>query len=162
MRRFLPLVSLLCLAVSACGRSGSESETGIKPEKTGGPLANPATAAADFTDFVVGEPVRIRNLTVFPISSKTLRDADRFITLEEGLRAGTIEIFEVGAQLGTQVADGRAGNVNRHVAANQESQVSTSGEDAEALEAADELVAFNGAADVNHLMVVNRRGTTLV
>jgi hypothetical protein len=48
-------------------------------------------------DLSVGEPIRYENLTIFPITSHTLRDTDRFITLDEGLKAGTVEVLEVGA-----------------------------------------------------------------
>jgi hypothetical protein len=65
MRRFLPLFSLFCFAVSACARSGSESGTQAKPEGTGGAAGSAPSEPAEFADFVVGEPIRIRNLAVF-------------------------------------------------------------------------------------------------
>src|SRR5262245_20990346 len=154
MRRFLPLLSLFCLAVSACARSGSAPGTQAKPEGTGGAAGSAPTEAAEFADFVVGEPIRIRNLAVFPISAKTVHDADRFITLEEGLRAGTVEIFEVGAQPRGEPAG--VGESSPQIASNRESRVSDFRDGAQAAEGADELLAFNGAADVNHLMVINR------
>src|SRR5262249_52278473 len=120
MRRFLPLLSLFCLAVSACTRSGSESETLVKPQ---GAAGSAPSEAAEFADFAVGEPIRVRNLTVFPISSKTVHDADRYITLEEGLRAGTIEIFEVGAQPRGEPAG--AAESSPQIVSNRESRVST-------------------------------------
>src|SRR5262245_36283166 len=46
---------------------------------------------------VIGDPVVFQNLTIFPVSSRTPRISDRFITLDEGLRAGTVEIYERGA-----------------------------------------------------------------
>ncbi len=56
------------------------------------------TQMAQLTDdFVIGEPLTFQNLTIFPITSKTPRNVDRFITLDEGLQAGTIEIVERGA-----------------------------------------------------------------
>jgi hypothetical protein len=154
MRRFLPLLSLFCLAVSACARSGLESETQAKPEGTGGAAGSAPSEAAEFADFAVGEPIRIHNLTVFPISSKTVRDADRFITLEEGLRAGTVEIFEVGAQPRGESAG--VGESSPQIASLRESRVSTFSDGADPAEGADQLLAFSGAADVNHLTVVNR------
>src|SRR5262249_23689989 len=42
------------------------------------------------------------------------------------------------------------------IVSNRESRVSTFSDGAEAAEGADELLAFSGSADVNHLMVVNR------
>jgi hypothetical protein len=148
MRRFLPLASIVCLAVSACGRAGSESETTVK---SGGTAAtNTPSEVAEIGDLLVGAPVRIKNLTVFPVTSKMLRDADRFVTLEEGLRAGTIEIFEVGAQLNTEPA-------NREIA---QAARETESEDS----VAEELIVgrtsgqtvLYPAGNVNRLMVVNK------
>lgn len=51
-------------------------------------------------DLVVGEPIRHGNLTIFPVVSRTPRDADRFITLGEGLKAGTVTILELGGGRG--------------------------------------------------------------
>jgi len=66
---------------------------------------NPAApiddAIADPTqDLVIGEPIVFENLAIFPVSSKTPRMQDRFITLDEGLQAGTVEIIETGATTG--------------------------------------------------------------
>jgi len=59
------------------------------------------SAAIDPTDdLVIGKPFVFQNLAVFPVSSKAPRQSDRFITLDEGLRAGTVEIFERGARAG--------------------------------------------------------------
>ncbi|MCH7727945.1 MAG: hypothetical protein IH991_15930 [Planctomycetes bacterium] len=46
--------------------------------------------------FRIGAPVTYKNLTVFPVVSLEPRQQDRFITLDEGLKAGTIEIRELG------------------------------------------------------------------
>jgi hypothetical protein len=154
MRLFLPLLSLFCLAVSACARSGSESENQAKPEGTGSAAGSAPSEAAEFADFVVGEPIHIRNLAVFPISSRTVRNADRFVTLEEGLQAGTVEIFEVGAQSRGESAG--SGESSPQIASARESRASAFSDGSEAAEGADELLALSGAADVNHLMVVNR------
>ncbi len=62
-----------------------------------GRAAEPASTP-QASDFVVGEPIRHGNLTIFPVTARTPRDADRFITLDEGLKAGTVTIFEVGAR----------------------------------------------------------------
>ena len=48
-------------------------------------------------DLVIGDPIEFRNLAIFPVTSKAPRNEDRFITLDEGLQAGTIEILEMGA-----------------------------------------------------------------
>jgi hypothetical protein len=49
-----------------------------------------------YGDYVIGEPIQFKNLTVFPVSSPTPRTDDRYITLDEGLKAGTVEIRERG------------------------------------------------------------------
>src|SRR5437762_1591989 len=60
--------------------------------------ANRKIPTADsVNDLVIGEPIVFRNLAIFPVSSKMLRNDDRFITLDEGLKAGTVEILERGA-----------------------------------------------------------------
>ena len=45
----------------------------------------------------IGEPLVLGNLAIFPVSSREPRLEDRFITLDEGLKAGTVEILEKGA-----------------------------------------------------------------
>jgi hypothetical protein len=45
----------------------------------------------------IGEPLVLGNLAIFPVSSHEQRMEDRFITLDEGLKAGTVEIVEKGA-----------------------------------------------------------------
>ena len=47
-------------------------------------------------DWIVGEPLHHANLTIVPLLSTSPRTDDRFITLDEGLKAGTVEILEVG------------------------------------------------------------------
>jgi len=53
--------------------------------------------AGDANDLVVGEPLRFQNLAIFPVFSQSQRHDDRFITLDEGLKDGSVEIFEKGA-----------------------------------------------------------------
>src|SRR4029079_6765366 len=59
-------------------------------------------AGTPYGEFVIGEPIRHENLTIFPLSSKMPKNNDRYITLDEGLANGTIKIIEVGAE---QAAD---------------------------------------------------------
>jgi hypothetical protein len=63
------------------------------------------TKAATNSEFVVGEPIRHANLTIFPITSRTPRNIDRFITLDEGLKAGTVEVLELAAETETANAE---------------------------------------------------------
>lgn len=69
------------------------------------------TSVASFVleDFVVGEPIRFQNLTVFPVASRVPKTEDRFITLDEGLKAGTVEIREIGAAAQTADRQGHHG-----------------------------------------------------
>lgn len=53
---------------------------------------NPVVAGLE-----IGPPIRAGNLTVFPVLSRTPRMTDRYITLDEGLRTGTVEVAEMGA-----------------------------------------------------------------
>jgi hypothetical protein len=156
MRRFLPLVLVSCLAVAACTQTAPETQ--VKSEGSGAASANAPSDVADLGDFVVGDPLRIRNLAVFPISSKTLRDADRFITLEEGLQSGKVEIFEVGAQPRSRNPSPGGNDSEGSEAADSGTQVSrTDGESA-----GDEDAIFqNVGGDVNRLMVVNRADKSL-
>ena len=62
----------------------------------GQPAKAPSTVTPQ-NDFVVGDPIRHENLTIFPVTSRASRDVDRFITLDEGIKAGTIEVLEVSA-----------------------------------------------------------------
>jgi hypothetical protein len=68
------------------------------------PVAPPAKATAappskPEEEFVVGPGISHGNLTVFPITSRTARTNDRFITLDEGLAAGSVEVREMGARV---------------------------------------------------------------
>jgi len=92
MRRCLPFV--FCLALSACSRM-SPTSTGQTPPST--PPGRTVSEQFSTGEFELGQPVRHQNLTVFPVLSKAKHDEDRFITLEEGLQAGTVEVVEVGA-----------------------------------------------------------------
>src|SRR5690349_17052987 len=85
-----------CLGVSVlvagCGR------TAVKPETSTADGSAPAgSRSAALADFEIAEGIAQGRLTVFPVLSKTPRTDDRFITLDEGLLAGTVEVFEVGA-----------------------------------------------------------------
>lgn len=57
----------------------------------------PARQLEERTGLTIGQPYRYRNLTIFPVVSILPREQDRFITLDEGLRTGTVEIREVGS-----------------------------------------------------------------
>ncbi len=103
-------------------------------------------------DWLLGEPVQYANMTIFPLLAPTPKTDDRFITLDEGLKEGTVEIMEVSAATRTaQAPHAGAGVQAAHpqVAgqpANQAPRLTDP-------DINDEPAASN---DVNHLMVVNR------
>jgi len=103
----------------------------------GSGVPRPGVGAAGTDELVVGEPVVFKNLTIFPVSSKTPKNEDRFITLDEGLKAGTVEIHEKGA---AQTVDSGA----------QPSATASDDPFAEPVQAS------GGANEVNELTVVNR------
>src|SRR5262245_40329055 len=78
-------VSTICFVLNGCGRSGPPSAA----HSGGGP------SGAD--DLVIGEGITEGNLTIFPVSTKKLRSEDRFITLDEGLKEGVVEVQELNA-----------------------------------------------------------------
>jgi len=81
-------------------------------------------------------PVTYKNLTLFPVRGRDLAPAGDYITLDEGLRAGTVVITEKGAA--RQLARGGAATVQN---------VSARG---------------GGDASVNELALVNRSGKKLL
>lgn len=141
-------VGLLTILASGCVRDGSSPRV-ERRAPSDEPIASVSTEPAP-PELVVLEPILHGNLAVFPVVSRVLNDQDRFITLDEGLRAGTVEVTEVGsAQPATPFEDpaseisdqrerGRDSDLHGDVAGNV-------GE-----------VGFFGGDDVNSLVVVNR------
>ena len=70
---------------------------GCRPEAPRVAYHAPAVSLADYE---IGAPLVHGNLTIFPVTSKEARSEDRFITLDEGLKAGTVKVFEVGSEDG--------------------------------------------------------------
>lgn len=56
-------------------------------------------AARSFAEeeLVVRDPIRYENLAIFPVTSRIAKTEDHYITLDEGLKAGTVEIREIAA-----------------------------------------------------------------
>ena len=113
---------------------------------------NRAAVAVPVEKLAIAAGIQFQNLTIFPVVSNVPRDDDRFITLDEGIRAQTVQVVEVGG-----IA--RAG------------QVTASNADpfGEPLPEDDELPAViaddpfgdqpgrvNGCPTVNRVLVVNR------
>ena len=92
----LYLVTVLA-AVSFIGCSAKTPVAKPSDHDSGATEAAPMGTALG--DFLIDGPVVHDNLAIFPILSKTPKPEDRFITLDEGLAAGTVKILEVGAEL---------------------------------------------------------------
>ncbi len=58
---------------------------------------NLSVSTSNLSDVSIGTPSSFSNLTIFPLISKETRTTDRFITLDEGLKSGQVEILEGGA-----------------------------------------------------------------
>lgn len=133
----------------------------IEPDGVAVSNSSPTDDASIVGDLIVGEPVRHKNLSIFPILSKTPLTGDRFITLDEGLRAGTVEILERSALPAATPAA-----TNREESARTSSGRSDASEQGRnrkrASQSANQLPAVRQPADrqmgdeVNRLMVVNR------
>ena len=72
--------------------------------------------------YQVLEPVRQGNLTIFPVVAATSHDTSEFLTLDEGLRSGTVEVTEAGRAArmvrGRQRHEYRGDEVNKLVLVN--------------------------------------------
>jgi hypothetical protein len=95
MPRLLLLASIGCLFVVAGVQFGSSQETRTRNGVDAKPIAKPASGSGGF---MVGTPVRYKNLTIFPVLSRAELNSDRFITLDEGLRTHKVEVLEMGAR----------------------------------------------------------------
>lgn len=76
--------ALLVVCMLGCGQKPQQSaQSTVVDEPT------------DTTEILsIAEPIRHENLSVFPVISKSAQTTDPFITLDEGLKSGTIEIRE--------------------------------------------------------------------
>jgi hypothetical protein len=118
--------------------------------------------------YIVGEPIRHKNLTIFPVLSKLDQNADRYITLDEGLRAGTVQVIEVGAMslnqspaasAARQTAQGAINSLPRQtvVAQGEQQPANAPVQPAQA----NFRPSQNAGNQVNQLMVVNKSGKPL-
>jgi hypothetical protein len=95
-RSFPRTVGLALICALGCCLPGCQSQA-IK-DGDGQATASAATASKAVDERLrIEAPLRYKNLSIFPVVASEPRDTDRFITLEEGLAAGTVEIFEIGA-----------------------------------------------------------------
>jgi hypothetical protein len=122
------------------------------------------------SSYIVGEPIRHKNLTIFPVLSKVEQNGDRYITLDEGLRAGTVQVIEVGSTPSDDLQTAPAAQQRQAVQrpANGPAQteiVQGEPQAANARAAQRAQVNFrpgqNAGNQVNQLMVVNKSGKPL-
>ena len=119
--------------------------------------------------FVIHTPVVHENLTIFPVSRVEPNMEDRFITLDEGLKNGTVEVFELGAGR-ANVQPNADGGLHPAVSdedsfaaspATPDSAVQANEEQAVGVEAnpgsePDQLIQANQGNSVNQVYVLNR------
>jgi hypothetical protein len=157
------LASITGLLTSAYVLSFVQADPPSKSSPAERAASKPASQPAG-NDYIVGAPIRHKNLTIFPVLSKTEQNADRYVTLDEGLRAHTVEVIEVGAnqeQAQPTFADPTPGNRQRRPAqqgAPNQQVRRTPNSQSPSLNAARRRSAAN---EVNRLMVVNRSGKPL-
>src|SRR5262245_31333657 len=139
MSRHMILAWAVCFAISACGRNPPNAGRFNADQRS----AETAVAVSG-DELTIGEPLRHGNLTVFPVLARSPRTDDRFMTLNEGLQAGTVAIFEMGALPAT--------------IAREESARSRPGSEPDGTDEARDADAdrFDDINDVNRLLVVNR------
>jgi hypothetical protein len=123
------MVAALLLACSRWARSTEAKTEGQSPNNAAMKSTVPVSGG-----WRVGEPVSFEKLTVFPVTSDEVASDDEFITLDEGLRAGTVTVSELGD-------DGRARPINMQGNAR---------------------VQRRDGAQVNKLALTNRSGKKLV
>ena len=141
----------------------------------------PSSQSIEEIGYSVGEPIRHKNLAIFPVLSTTDQNADRYITLDEGLRNHRVDVVEIGArnvwlpafvtESAVFVEAARAQSATTHRNAQRgrpnAQAVPTNtdkGQRSAALQAALAYFQTNensGANEVNRLMVVNRSGKPL-
>ncbi|MDB5348620.1 MAG: hypothetical protein JWP89_6997 [Schlesneria sp.] len=121
----------------------------VKSDTTTSPASSGTFA---LQDFVVGDAIRYENLTIFPVSSRAAKTEDRYITLDEGLKAGTVEIRELAATYERQSSD--AANADASTIANNDDGDTPADEQPTRHRSGGNAVLSAGN-DVNTLIVVN-------
>ncbi|MEK6235227.1 MAG: hypothetical protein N2C14_10970 [Planctomycetales bacterium] len=97
MRRFQGMLALGCLVAAGCAGPTDDASQSKSDENLGTASQAAAGPEINLDDFIIGEPVAHLNLTIFPVSSRKPQNADEYITLDEGLKSGQVEVFETGA-----------------------------------------------------------------
>ena len=99
MQRLVALALAVCTLAGVAGLSAVAKDPPAPQQPPAKPAAAPAKTDG-LGEFVIGDPVRYQNLTVFPVATKTLKNEDRYLTLDDGLKAKLVEVYEVGAEPG--------------------------------------------------------------
>src|SRR6478735_4647527 len=136
------VVSAFCVVLSGCGRSA------------------PQTAARPGSDeLVIGVGITEGSLTIFPVSTKRLRSEDRFITLDEGLKEGMVEVQELNAAPAAEGASTQpAATSQSESAAPRQPAINAAANGRPSLDDsfAPPTSARSQSAQVNQLAVINR------
>jgi hypothetical protein len=90
----LTSLSLACLLLNYVTKV--ESNNGAQKQSSTNASISSGTNPVE-TLWRVGEPIVYENLAIFPVTSNSPIGTDDFITLDEGLRAGTVTVTELGA-----------------------------------------------------------------
>jgi hypothetical protein len=147
MRHTILVLALGILAFPSV-QSNAQQNSKTRPTST----AKSATGTP-YGDYLIGGPVSFQNLSLFPILSKSPKNQDRFITLDEGLANGSVKIVEVGAQ--------DEGTGNSALQSPPQRQV-TNARQAPNASANDNLLGSpEVSGDVNKLVVENKSGKPL-
>lgn len=148
MTRQWLFVALACVVFSACNQAAPVPKTGAPVET---PAVSEGPPISDGGDYVVSDPIRHANLTIFPVLSKTPRLEDPFITLDEGLKAGTVEIRELGARArGAQAQTAPPAGDQSEPGEVARAHGEASGDDVNVAD------VFGPGDDVNRLTLINR------
>jgi len=91
------LAGLMVAGVLIVGCSESPPTRQAAPARSETAAVAASTGTFALEDFMIGEPIQHQNLTIFPVISRVAKTEDRYITLDEGLKAGTVEIREIAA-----------------------------------------------------------------
>lgn len=156
-------VAVAGIFVTGCGQTGGTPKVPNSAKMATAESDTPSKPAFLMEDFAIHEPVQIENLTIFPVSSRVPKTEDRFLTLDEGLKAGTVEVREIGTTSMTGNSDTTALSAIQQ--ADEENQITdpgnaaTEGQQPGPQTPNHDEVEFDGSQignEVNTLIVVNR------
>ncbi len=135
---------------SICLRSDAQKKANPSPD-------GQAMAGTPYGDYTIGNPVSFENLSIFLITSRTLKNQDRYTTLDEGLAAGSVKVVEVGAAspnpFGNDVPQSNRQSSSPSEHANQRATSSSNSDDL--------FGSGDVDGDVNKLLIENKSGKPL-